>query len=456
MNNRGKPLSQLELLKNRLIFLSTKLKNIEDYESITIRKVINDSWKAVYHYLGKNKDFPLNDDKFLETHFSIYFDRKKLFDEIDKKLLLGFHRSYEVQYFLLDMIFTIKNVKIDTKFLSEYVSSLKSSVKIWYYLHNPYDFTNLNEDEKLLFEKIDRIEIHNLKVIVLTAFLKFGNIESQERTSFLKTLEKFGFFLLLSPMKRVFVKDIEFGFFEAARNLYTGSENLNSLKNKMDKFLSESKNKPELLSSLKDFFKSNGFYEWDGIQYFLFEYELFLKSKSKSKKIKINWRDFNIDVDESNSIEHIYPQTATDIKWKLHFDKYTPRERKVICNSLGNLVALSKQKNSSLRNKPFEEKVSNDNNTVGYRYGCYSENEITRFDKWTAVQILARSLRLIKFMNETWDLTIGNNDLEKASFLNLEFVIQKESLVLTQENNIDFGDTFLNDYVLLKELNAFT
>ena len=59
-------------------------------------------------------------------------------------------------------------------------------------------------------------------------------------------------------------------------------------------------------------------------------------------------------------------------------------------------------------------------------------------------------------MNETWDLTIGNNDLEKASFLNLEFVIQKESLVLTQENNIDFGDTFLNDYVLLKELNAFT
>ncbi|MBK9564105.1 MAG: DUF1524 domain-containing protein [Saprospiraceae bacterium] len=53
-------------------------------------------------------------------------------------------------------------------------------------------------------------------------------------------------------------------------------------------------------------------------------------------------------MDESNSIEHIYPQTATDIKWKLHFDKYTPRERKVICNSLGNLVVY--------RNKKFKFK----------------------------------------------------------------------------------------------------
>src|SRR6202021_2567248 len=43
MNNRGKPLSYLELLKNRLIFLSTKLR-VDDTERSTVRRVINESW----------------------------------------------------------------------------------------------------------------------------------------------------------------------------------------------------------------------------------------------------------------------------------------------------------------------------------------------------------------------------------------------------------------------------
>ena len=40
MNNRGKPLSHLELLKNRLIYLSTKFQSI-DYEKEKLRKAIN-------------------------------------------------------------------------------------------------------------------------------------------------------------------------------------------------------------------------------------------------------------------------------------------------------------------------------------------------------------------------------------------------------------------------------
>jgi len=42
MNNRGKPLSKLELLKNRLIYLSTLLPHLKDYEKETLRRNIND------------------------------------------------------------------------------------------------------------------------------------------------------------------------------------------------------------------------------------------------------------------------------------------------------------------------------------------------------------------------------------------------------------------------------
>lgn len=72
MNNRGKPLSNLELLKNRLIYLSTKFE-VEPHEKTTLRKVINEAWKTVYHYLGKQKNRPLDDDFFLGTHFILYF-----------------------------------------------------------------------------------------------------------------------------------------------------------------------------------------------------------------------------------------------------------------------------------------------------------------------------------------------------------------------------------------------
>jgi len=54
MNNRGKKLSDLELLKNRLIYLTTLYSNAElDMASRkNIRDTINDAWKEVYHQLG--------------------------------------------------------------------------------------------------------------------------------------------------------------------------------------------------------------------------------------------------------------------------------------------------------------------------------------------------------------------------------------------------------------------
>jgi uncharacterized protein with ParB-like and HNH nuclease domain len=46
MNNRGKLLSHLELLKNRLIYLSTKV-DAEEYDRRQLRTTINESWKSV-------------------------------------------------------------------------------------------------------------------------------------------------------------------------------------------------------------------------------------------------------------------------------------------------------------------------------------------------------------------------------------------------------------------------
>ena len=66
MNNRGKPLSRLELLKNRLIYLSTLIPEpAEEEDGRALRRNINDAWKTIFEFLGREKDQILDDDDFL-------------------------------------------------------------------------------------------------------------------------------------------------------------------------------------------------------------------------------------------------------------------------------------------------------------------------------------------------------------------------------------------------------
>jgi uncharacterized protein with ParB-like and HNH nuclease domain len=92
MNNRGKKLSNLELLKNRLIYLSTLLPTA-DTERLALRRNINDAWKTVFEFLGKEKSAPLDDDDFLWAHWVMYFTYTR--DEANalQKFLLLLHIS---------------------------------------------------------------------------------------------------------------------------------------------------------------------------------------------------------------------------------------------------------------------------------------------------------------------------------------------------------------------------
>jgi len=75
MNNRGKKLSNLEILKNRLIYLTTiypaDVLPVTDRDQI--RREINDAWREVYYQLGRDKANPLDDDEYLKNHWTMYF-----------------------------------------------------------------------------------------------------------------------------------------------------------------------------------------------------------------------------------------------------------------------------------------------------------------------------------------------------------------------------------------------
>ena len=433
MNNRGKPLSHLELLKNRLIYLSTKF-NTEDYEKSKLRDAINECWKVIYHQLGKNKQNPLDDDLFLHNHFILYFSNS-LFKggyELDYEYSY-LHRHYRNSYknYLLEEKFISKNIDNKEILVSDvykYVSSLKTSVEIWYQILNPEE-SKIDDDEKLFLKRIGQLGIINVAPLIMISFQKSDKIL---RKKFLKIIERYlfiyDFFFYNSH------HDQQKLFLDLSGKLSTGEIELEKvitiISSETEKVVSD-----DNIRSTSKGYKDNGYYNSRIIKYFLYEYEISLKEKSKTKRDKIVWEEYFNDesyIYDNKSIEHIYPQHARRVCWD-SFKRYNVSERKILRHIIGNLVPLSSPKNSSLGNKCFKEKIGNDLTTIGYKYGSFSENELTNHDNWTAIEILQRSIKLILMLSKRWNIKFGNTE-KIIEFLNLEFVVKKEKLLIDEKN----------------------
>ena len=81
-------------------------------------------------------------------------------------------------------------------------------------------------------------------------------------------------------------------------------------------------------------------------------------------------------------------------------------------HSLGNLLPLSRAKNSSLQNDSFPKKVNNGKG-VGYYNGSVSENEVAQEPDWSPEQIVNRGLALLKFMEARWGVALGDDEFKK-------------------------------------------
>jgi len=415
MNNRGKPLSNLELLKNRLIYISTLI-DIDEDEKRTLRKNINEAWKTVYEYLGKNKDKIMDDDEFLRNHWIMYFQYNR-------------KESGAYAKFLLNKKFTARKAlanEITFDEIKNYVDSLSKSVKKWFYLYNP-EFSDYSDETKEWIQKLNRIEMKAFPPLLMASMVKCNE---KEFLPLLKVAEKF-VFLVFSVSRRQ--SNTENNHFYRLSNSFYFSKNsmtiefvINDIEHltvgtdtdwgwfDLDKFNDYIKDQYE---------KREGFYSWNGLRYFLFEYELHLQSIAKGNLKTITWEDFNKRKKE-DTIEHIYPQTPKDECWTSVF-KQKEKNRKIILHSLGNLLLLSKSKNSTLQNYCFDYKKKHSNkegNEVGFFNGSYSEIEVASEDIWTPEKILERGTKMLEFLELRWDIDFTEWKVKKSELLKLKFL----------------------------------
>lgn len=117
------------------------------------------------------------------------------------------------------------------------------------------------------------------------------------------------------------------------------------------------------------------------------------------------------------TLEHIFPQTPDDSYWKERVDHLSELEKRYLTHSLGNLLPLSRSKNSALQNDAFPKKVNNGDG-VGYYNGSVSENEVAQCLEWTPIQILKRGLDLLSFMEQRWNIVLGDHEF-KGQLLHL-------------------------------------
>lgn len=438
MNNRGKPLSTLELLKNRLIYISTKLPLGEDESESHLRRCINDAWKTTYHYLGKNDDRPLNDDDFLQTHLTYYYptELKKIpspgTEEYHSVFRTLSYLQESTNRFLLNDIFTQKRIyssevepqpwpPLSRKFIFDYSQNIKKCIEIYYKLSTPSD-SNFSEQEKILLECIGRMNGYNPSSLVMAVYFQEKTIK--KRVAFLEKFEKFLFcqnLVFRSGYSNYRARNTsnEIYIRYAAKQVST-SELINYIDELINEITKEFSWSEIIIEWVKN---SPSYYGWKTLKYFMFEYDLHLMKKARSKNEKLEWRDFigKNYREEYATIEHIYPQNARDKYWTSRFSKYTQQQKNALRNSLGNLLPLATPRNSSLSNKAFDEKLGNEQYKVGYKFGCYSENEVALYPEWNSESILERGILLLDFLEERWSIKIGDRD-RKIKTLGLDFM----------------------------------
>ncbi|EMG92924.1 hypothetical protein HMPREF1400_01241 [Helicobacter pylori GAM119Bi] len=378
INNRGKDLSTLELLKNRLHFVAHKICDEEDLENL--QQEINDTYTRIYHDLRHFKDDHL--EGFLKHFVAYYYGENSKFKERLLDTEFDAHKKYHSSYDEYEKI-------------NDLLLYLSYSSKVWYFLHTLDDEELRIEITPKMHDLLDKMR--RLNALSDNAFLPLllslftiqlvgrsgdeRHYTTQELEGLLEYLERFGFLIYgvagKNTAKNEWIK-LAFQAFRAYKS-WEDRITIEYLPTLEKHFFKERHSGLKLLENNINFNNAKKWYEWKkALNYLLYEYELY-----HNPETTLNF-DGSIE-----SIEHILPQNPDQ--------GYSAKEKSWaknphIAHALGNLLLIPKNANSSLSNKPFDEKRK------AYLKGSYSEKEVAKSASFGITEIQERSEKLLDFL----------------------------------------------------------
>lgn len=386
MNARGKPLTELELVKNYLLFVGTKLQ-IPDH---SLRDEINSAWGAMFANLMRSGLLAKQDeDQLLRMHWITAYDpqprnwlgSKSIKDRFSLRVYTGRHEEL-----LADLL--------------TFTRSLREASQAFCEIANPRDpvaFASIDDDlvrenVKYMSEKLRRTkQLASFLPILMAARLRhpqdgdayLAAVDFCERFAF----RAYVFMKMRNSAGQAVLFRLGHGVHQRQMTLQDALVRANGLALRL---VPQKRFETELdLQSERDW------YGWQGIKYFLYEYE---EHRTGRKHVKLPW-DVLDGRDKEKSIEHILPQTPDHPYWR---ERFSDEEIVALTHDIGNLCLT--QDNSSMSNKAFPDKKGEaGSDKPGYANSLLvQEKELAAVAEWTPQALKDRRDRLMDWALIRW------------------------------------------------------
>ena len=392
MNNRGKPLTEMEKVKNYLLYIASKLVCGGGKE---LGEEINKTWTHIYESLMSSNAISGDENQLLRNNWLMSMDyNSKKWDgcnSVKEKFNLKQYKGKHAE---------LRND------IRGYVNLLKECCTAYCDISNPKRdgaFSKINNNH----EAKKRIVDMTVKILRIGAVASFMPVLIAIRVKnpdnydvyfeYLELCEKFAFRVYRFAERRSNAGQttlFKYGY-ELYKEIATAKETYNRIRSLL---LYYAPNK-----SFEEDLKRRGddWYEWYGLKYLLYEYELHCAGKNP---VLMDWVYLQ-KKDKQDSIEHILPQTPDKPYWKSRWNKAHIKEA---THDVGNLVLTFD--NSIYSNHGFDIKKGKPD-----KKGCYansslfSERELTGYTDWTYEAFEQRKEKMEAWMLKRWD--VPDNEL---------------------------------------------
>lgn len=390
MNNRGKVLTEMEKVKNYLLYIASKLTCNGGRE---LGEDINKTWTYIFESLMTADAGVWDENQLLRFNWIMSIDyNSKNWDGSD---------SVKNKYNLKKYKGKHDELRNDVR---KYVSLLKECCGAYCDIINPAResaFANYTSDKDVI-KKIKEMSYKFLRVDAVASFvpiLMATRIRySDNPVIYLEVLdicEKFAFRIYRLEEKRSNAGQsslFKYGYMLFNEEI-TVEQVIDNIKELTLYYVSEE----EFIDSIDRL--GDNWYSWYGLKYVLYEYELF---KADKNPVLMDWVYLK-KKDKKDSIEHILPQTPNKEYWT---NRWTQEQIENATHDIGNLVMTFD--NSVYSNKGFDEKKGKPE-----QKGCYAnsslftERELTKFKEWTYDALLERRKEITNWMKERWKIKVN-------------------------------------------------
>ena len=385
MNNRGRPLSEMEKIKNYLLYAASKMSSA----GAAVADEVNSVWSKMFAFLMEaGASSTAHENQCFRMHWLMKYDPSV--------------RSWSSD--TVKDFFSIRKLRADedtvVQGIVKYLDSLRNFVVGYCDIVSPNrsssfaKYENASKKQAQIRRAAYRLERLDTLAgfIPLVAAVRLRNPGRSDKL-----------LSILDMCERYAVRVYEFADRRAdagQRRLFRLAHELYHQQKTVDQVCAAILQRIELYAPLDEFEemleKPADWFSWNVTKYMLYEYEEFL---SGDVPLKFTWEQLDRKRD---SVEHVLPRAWQGVPyWDEH---WSVEEADIYKHDIGNLTLTFN--NSSLGTKGFPEKKGTPEQTHPPCYlspsSTLGEKKFIEHDDWTAKECAERRQELVAWMIKRW------------------------------------------------------